>query len=52
VEEGERALSYKEPTRKSRYTQVAAWRPSSQGGRFPSWRYRAQPPRRAAPHLP
>ena len=41
-EEGERALSYKEPTRKSRYTQVAAWRPSSQGGRFPSWRYRAQ----------
>ena len=52
MEEGERALSYKEPTRKSRYTQVAAWRPSSQGGRFPSWRYRAQPPRRAAPHLP
>ena len=42
MEEGERALSYKEPTRKSRYTQVAAWRPSSQGGRFPSWRYRAQ----------
>ena len=22
------------------------------GGRFPSWRYRAQPPRCAAPHLP
>ena len=33
MEEGERALSYKEPTRKSRYTQVAAWRPSSQGRR-------------------